>query len=104
MSNAPVKRKRNARLTREQVQSQLDDIHQDLLSHVGQRALFFQKESRDMMSYLVEIVSPAGSCGVVAQHACYHPEGGIRCKINHTVDAVRLLTGEQRILFFDEVV
>lgn len=77
----------------------LIDIQKSLKSHIGCPAILFVKESREMVPYFVEL--DYNGC-VVAKHKCYAPDGSFRCFLNYHPSAVSIMTGEQRIIFFDE--
>ena len=96
------KKKRNTRQTKNQIDQTIEKIIDDLVNHTGYPVLFIQKEGRDMVPYLVWIDSKSGRLGVVAHHNCYHPDGGLRCKTRHIIDAIKVMTGEQIVIYFDE--
>ena len=106
-SGTPVKKRtRSCKQTKEQTDQKIQDIYHQLLTHIGKPAILFEKESREMVPYFVVLDSKVGSnlsnLGVVALQKCYHPDGGFRCYISHTVNVLKIMIGDQQIIFFDE--
>lgn len=99
--STPVKKPRSCKLTKEQTEEKLKEIQKELLSHIGQPAILFVKESRDMVPYFVELLLDGNT--VVARYKCYSPEGKFRCYLKHYPNCVSLMIGEQRIRFFGEI-
>lgn len=102
-SGTPTKKQtRSCRQTKEQTDQKIREIYHKLVSHIGRPVILFEKESREMVPYFVVLKSKTGSLRVIASQKCYHPDGGFRCFIHHTVSAIKILTGEQKIVFFDD--
>lgn len=95
------KQTRSCKLTKEQSQEKQQKIYQELKQHIGQPALLFVKEGRDMVPYFVTLI--ATKSGIVARYKCYAPNGQFRCYLNHFPSCVALMTGEQKIVYFDDV-
>lgn len=102
MSQEMVTRKRrNIKLTRKQVAEQLSIIWNQLLMHRGQKAILLQKEGRRTSSYLVTLLSQSWGKGLMAQSTCYTLEGERRCTLSHSIDIVKILTGEQQLIYLN---
>lgn len=99
----PVKKKqtRSCKLTKEQSYEKLNTIFQAILKHVGQPALLYIKEGRDMVPYYVELVEQGH--GITARYKCYGPDGKFRCYLNHFPSSIAIMTGEQKIIYFDDI-
>lgn len=95
------RRGRAFRRTLEESDAAVSGIYNHLVGCIGRHAIFLQKESRNMVPYLVTITGRCGTIGVVARYRCYSPEGGVSCELSKTVDAVRIMTGEQQLVLLD---
>ena len=99
----PVRRKqtRSGKLTKEQSQEKIQKISMELYSHLGQNAILFVKDGREMVPYFVELIRNHNS--IIARYKCYSPEGKFRCYLNHFPNCVSLMTGEQKIVYLDNI-
>lgn len=99
----PVKKKqtRSCKLTKEQTSRRLQQINMELRSHVGQPAILYIKDGRETVPYFVELLIQ--NKVVVARYKCYSPNGQFRCYLNHFPNSVSLMTGEQKIVYFDDI-
>ena len=98
------KRIRATKQTREQVNQRISELNLQLINHTGEPAILFEKEGRAFMSYFVNIGDHTpGRLTAMAYQRCYHSEGGFNCWIPHTIEVVKLLTGEQQIVYFDDI-
>ena len=102
-SPTPVRRKqtRSCKLTKEQSQEKIQKIFDELYSHIGQNAILYVKDGREMVPYFVELIRNH-NC-IIARYKCYSPEGKFRCYLNHFPNCVSLMTGEQKIVYFDSI-
>lgn len=101
--STPVRKKqtRSCKLTKEQSDERRLKIFQELKQHIGQPAILFIKEGREMIPYFVELI--ATSSGIVARYKCYAPNGQFRCYLRHFPSCISLMTGEQKIVYFDDI-
>ncbi len=97
---------RNYKQSKEQIDQKIQSIYLELLLHVGEPVIFFKKESRKIIPYFLVLKSVHGKNSehpyAIAIQNCYNPDGGFRGNITHMVDIIKILTGEQRVVFFDE--
>lgn len=102
----PKKRRWRRIQTKEQMDKKIQKVYDELVSHVGEPAILIEKDGRKMVPYLVTLESVVGaytsSAGVKSTQACYSPDGGFRCRVNRTVSVLKLITGEQKIVYLDE--
>lgn len=96
------KKTRSCRLTKEQTDQRIDEIFQELLDHRRKPVLMFMKDGRDVLPYFVIISKRIGRYTFEALQKCYDPNGKFRCYLKHTIDVVSVMTGEQKIIYFDE--
>lgn len=96
------KKTRSCRLTKEQTDQKLNEIYQELLDHRRKPALMYIKDGRDMLPYFVIISKRTGRFSFEALQRCYDPNGKFRCYLSHSIDIISIMTGEQKIIFFDE--
>lgn len=96
----PKKQTRSCKLTKEQSHEKLMEITKSVWRHLGQPAILFVKDGRDMIPYYVTLLREGKH--VQARYKCYDPHGKFRCYLSHCVNSGSLMTGEQRIVFFDE--
>lgn len=98
------KRTRTIKQTKEQVNQKIGELYLQLINHTGEPAILFEKEGRAVVPYFVNIGNHTpGRLTVVAYQRCYHSEGGFNCWIPHTIEVVKLLIGEQKIVYFDDI-
>lgn len=100
---APIKKRqvRSTKLTKEQSKDRLKEIRQEVIEHIGYPALLFVKEGRELVPYYVEIIAQGRT--VTARYKCYAPNGDFRCYLSHCINSVSLMTGEQVIVYFDDI-
>ena len=101
--STPAKKKqtRSCKLTKEQSQEKIQNILTELYSHVGQNAILYVKENREMVPYFVELIKSHNN--IIARYKCYSSEGKFRCYLNHFPNCISLMTGEQKIVYFDNI-
>lgn len=92
---------RSRKLTPEQLDEKLLSVFQELKKHVGQPAILYVKDGREMIPYFVELTATAS--GIMARYKCYAPDGQFRCYLSHSPSSVSLMTGEQKIMYFDDI-
>ncbi len=98
----PVKKSiRSGRKSKENTNVVLGRLQRQLEEHIGKPAILFIKEGREMMPYFVTLTDVNKKWGT-AIHKNYGPDGKFRCCLSYSVSIVSLMTGDQRIIFFDE--
>lgn len=101
-SDTPVKKQtRSCKLSKEQIDEKLYMIRRELIKHVGEHAILFVKDGRDMIPYFVKLEIQGR--WIVALYKCYSPEGKFRCFLTYYVNSLSIMTGEQQIVYFDEI-
>ncbi len=94
----PVKKQtRSCKLTKEKSQEIIRQISMELQRHVGQPAILFVKDGREMVPYLVELTNKGE-----AQYKCYAPDGTFRCFLKKYPNAIDIMVGDQKIVYFDD--
>lgn len=94
-------KRRSTKLTKEQSRQKLSDITQELYNHIGQPAILFVKNNREFTPYLVELIKVGRY--IEARYKCYAPNGSFRCYLSHVPNPISLMTGEQQIVYFDDI-
>ena len=98
----PVKKaNRSGRKSKENTNVTLVRLQKQLEEHIGKPAILFIKEGREMMPYFVTLCDVNKKWGT-AVHKNYGPNGKFRCHMKYSVSIVSLMTGDQKIIFFDE--
>lgn len=101
MNSCLNKKQRSTRQTIEQTHSKLAEIKYEVLNHIGQPAILLIKEGRSMVPHFVTL--EGSSHGVYGSVKCFSPDGEFRQYLKHSVNTTRLLTGEQQLIYFDEI-
>ena len=101
-TDTPVKKQtRSCKLSREQINEKLYTIQQELNRHIGEYAILFVKNVRDRIPYFVKLELRGKE--VVGLYKCYTPEGKFRYFLTHHVNLVDIMTGEQQIVYFEDI-
>lgn len=93
---------RNRKLTEDKSNLIISEITKSIKEHVGCPAILFVKEGREMIPYFVELVQLSPKV-VIARYKCYSPNGSFRCYLNLIPNSISIMTGEQEIVFFDDI-
>lgn len=95
---------RSYKHSKEHTNQRICEIYHSLLRHRGKPAILLEKQNRETLSYFVKIeLKPVNnSKNIRAFQRTYHPDGGIRGYVTHTLDPVKILIGEQQLIFFDD--
>lgn len=91
------KRKRSVKLTLEKSREMQLNIRRQIQEHVGTYAIILEKTSRNVFSYFV-LITPQGG-----KEAFYDENGNFRCYLTKTIDPIRIMTGEQSIIYLDRI-
>lgn len=98
--------KNNQRQTQDDTDQKIQQIYLWLVDHIGQPAILYEKSGRELIPEFVKITGICGThintLGVRAAQRCYTLEGTFRTNIMHDVSVISLLTGDQKVVFFDE--
>lgn len=99
----PAKKRqtRSCKLTKEQYQDKMQKIIKELYSNVGKKAILYVKDGREMVPYFVDLVLDGKH--IIARYRNYYPNGEFRCYLNHFVNHVSLMTGDQKIVYLQDV-
>ena len=97
-----MKRKRGKRNSAEQTQNDLHMIQDELKLHLGEHAILYIKQSRDMVPYFIEIFCPDNSGVICGRYKCYGTKCEFRCYQRLSINPIDILTGHQKIVYFDE--
>ena len=94
---------RSSKLTLIQSKELILSVLNEVAEHLGRPALLFLKEGRKTTSLYVKIYSINKRGLIVVKHRCFSPTGELRCLISHCISASDLLSGCQKLVFFDDV-
>ena len=83
------------------IDNQIQAIKDELNNHKGHHALLFQKEYRKLVPILVKITGITNS-GATGEQRCYDDKGTIRGTIPHSIDFLKILTNEQKIIYLQD--
>lgn len=97
MENVVKKRKRSVKLTKEKSLELQSNIKSQITEHMGKYAILLEKTSRNVFSYFVLITSRGG------KEAFYDENGNFRCYLTRHIDPIRIMTGEQSIVYLDQI-
>ena len=98
MSNQTQKRIQKA--TIKQTNRVLEEIRYNCLINQNKPALLYQKEGREFIPRLVEVIKCYPGF-VLLQYKCYDPEGNFRQYLRTSPGYVDFLTGDVKLKFFD---
>lgn len=101
MEESKQKKSRVSKLDKEQIRDKMNEIYRGLCEHIDHPAILFVKEGRDMVPYFVELKSVGTA--VMGQYSCFNQEGEFRCFQTKQVSVVSILTGEQVLIYFDDI-
>ena len=93
---------RSDRKSLSQIQQRKLEMLVMLLRHQGQYVLLISRVHHKLTPYYVRIIGRCGSTGMLAEQRCFSINGGVTGHIRHVIDLNSLLTGDQRVVTFDE--
>lgn len=101
ITSKPSTSNRLIRYTLECCGHQLNTIRATVYSHLGDYALFYREEKRDMLPVLVELVrfSPYF---VLVRYKTYDPEGRFRQYLYTSILFSALYCGDAKLVFFED--
>jgi len=97
MENVVKKRKRSVKLTKEKSLELQNNIKSQITEHMGKYAILLEKTSRNVFSHFVLITHSGG------KEAFYDENGNFRCYLTRPIDPIRIMTGEQSIVYLDQI-
>lgn len=97
MENVVKKRKRSVKLTKEKSLELQNNIKSQIIEHMGKYAILLEKTSRNVFSHFVLITHSGG------KEAFYDENGNFRCYLTRPIDPIRIMTGEQSIVYLDQI-
>lgn len=97
MENVVKKRKRSVKLTKEKSLELQNNIKSQITEHMGKYAILLEKTSRNVFSHFVLITHSGG------KEAFYDDNGDFRCYLTRPIDPIRIMTGEQSIVYLDQI-
>lgn len=101
MEESKQKKSRVSKLDKEQIIEKMNEINHGIYTHINKPAIMLVKEGRDMVPYFVELKSVGTA--VMGQYSCFNQEGEFRCFQTKQVNVVSILTGEQVLMYFDDI-
>lgn len=81
---------------KEDIKTRLQNITQQLESHIGHYALLKEKEGRSVVVYLIRLLSHNKG-----EYTCYDATGSVRCKVTKYLNVVDILTNVQQLVFLE---
>ena len=94
---------RSSKLTQKQSKELSTHILSEVIEHIGKTALLFLKEGRKVSSFYVKVYEVNKRGLIIVKHRCYSPTGELRCLITHSLTVSDLLSGCQKLVFFDNM-
>lgn len=101
ITSKPRTSNRLIRYTLECSDHQLNKIRGNVYQHMGDYALFYREEKRDMLPVLVELVR-FSTYFVTVRYKVYDPVGIFRQYLYTSIQYSSLYCGDSRLVFFED--